>query len=293
MEFRKLKQEEHGWTRALYEEAFPEDGRAFTDYYYQWKTRDNVIFAALEEEKICGMVHLNPVTMWMDEKLQELHYIVAVATRKEYRHQGIMRRLLNLAEKYMKEREEAFTFLMPASEAIYKPFGYRFFCCQRQGVIRGRKSERAVCRCRLVREDEYQELSLFVNGLLRENGMVFVWRDREYYMRMAREQQCQGGNVWGVYAGERLLGTFCTERPGEDAGIQIRELLCPREEVREVREALENFVSDQGKCRVRGCPLYFPLEEERQKPLYMGKRPGSGDAKQAFRQEEWFVNEVV
>ena len=53
MEFRKLEQEEHGWTRALYEEAFPEDGRAFTDYYYQWKTRDNVIFAALEEEKIC------------------------------------------------------------------------------------------------------------------------------------------------------------------------------------------------------------------------------------------------
>ena len=34
MRIRRLETEEHGKTRALYEEIFTEDSKAFVDYYY-------------------------------------------------------------------------------------------------------------------------------------------------------------------------------------------------------------------------------------------------------------------
>lgn len=135
MIIRRLSVSEHGRTRPLYEEVFSEDDKAFVDYYYEWKTRDNTIYAAEDEDGIHAMVHLNPFRIYVQGEIHTLHYIVAVATQKEYRHQGLMRSLLALAEQEMEGAGEQFTFLMPASEKIYTPFGYRYFCTQRRGVL--------------------------------------------------------------------------------------------------------------------------------------------------------------
>lgn len=136
MILRRLDVSEHGRTRPLYEEVFSEDDKAFVDYYYEWKTRDNKIYVAEDEDGIHAMVHLNPFRMYVQGELHTLHYIVAVATQEEYRHRGLMRSLLALAEREMKAAGEQFTFLMPASEKIYAPFGYRYFCMQRRGILR-------------------------------------------------------------------------------------------------------------------------------------------------------------
>ena len=41
MILRRLKQDEHGLTRKLWEEVFTEDTKAFLDYYYFIKTKEN------------------------------------------------------------------------------------------------------------------------------------------------------------------------------------------------------------------------------------------------------------
>lgn len=136
MQIRRLEPREHILTRPLYEEVFSEDERAFVDYYYSWKTKDDVIYVAEDEQGIHAMVHLNPFSVRYQGKIQKLHYIVAVATQEKYRHQGLMRRLLAQAEQDMRKNGEPLTFLMPASEKIYEPFGYRFFGWQRRGMLR-------------------------------------------------------------------------------------------------------------------------------------------------------------
>ena len=135
MRLRRLDPSEHGKTRALYEAVFPEDDAAFVDYYYQWKTADNRIYVAEDAQGVHAMVHLNPFQVYLCGKVERCHYIVAVATQQEYRHQRLMRRLLELAEREMEADGEAFTFLMPASEKIYAPLGYRYFCSQAQGSL--------------------------------------------------------------------------------------------------------------------------------------------------------------
>ena len=125
MEIRYLKKEEHGRSRALYEEVFVEDEEAFVDAYYQIKAVDNEILVAEEEGQIVSMLHRNPYTFRLRGERVAADYLVAVATRVSFRHRGLMRALLTKALQDMEEQEQPFTFLMPADEAIYTPFDFR------------------------------------------------------------------------------------------------------------------------------------------------------------------------
>lgn len=252
---RKLNPEENIRARALYEEVFPEDDEQFVNYYFDWKIRDNVIYAAENEDGIQATVHLNPFLVYLSGEVQRMHYIVAVATRKEYRHQGLMRRLLAMAEQDMQQAGEKFTFLMPADENIYLPFGYRYFAWQRRGFLCtggtgcGKTEadgmvdvENCGWLCRPVKPLEYQQLADFVNTELKKQYDMFIWRDAAYYERLCAEQQCQGGDVMVICRSEKngqqpenlatangrdlceageekeqFLGTFCTAYEAEDS----------------------------------------------------------------------------
>lgn len=127
---RYLEQGENWKTRKLWEEAFPEDSREFDDYYYRNKAERSRILAEEEEGEIISMVQLNPYRVQVRNREYELSYIVGVATRADRRHQGHMRRLLIKMLTDMRRERVPFTFLMPAAEAIYLPFGFRYIFSQ-------------------------------------------------------------------------------------------------------------------------------------------------------------------
>ena len=115
MEIRKLERNEHGKTKGLYQEVFSTDSQGFVDYYYSEKVKDNQMYVMEDEGKIVGMLHLNPYTLKVNGLEKETNYIVAVATKEEYRKQGIMRKLLKKSLNDMYEEHQLFTFLMPAA----------------------------------------------------------------------------------------------------------------------------------------------------------------------------------
>ena len=119
-----LTKEERQKTRTLYQTVFSEDSQKFVDFYYEYKIRDNQIYALWEDEQYVSMVHLNPYTMIVNGYEVSSNYIVAVATLKDYRHRGYMRLLLETALRQMAVDKMPFTFLMPASESIYTPFDF-------------------------------------------------------------------------------------------------------------------------------------------------------------------------
>lgn len=125
MEIRYLEQGERERSRALYEEVFVEDEEAFVDAYYRVKAADNEILTAVKDGEIVSMLHRNPYTFRFRGSLVRADYLVAVATRGSFRHQGLMRALLTQALRDMERERQPFTFLMPADEAIYLPFDFR------------------------------------------------------------------------------------------------------------------------------------------------------------------------
>ena len=125
MKIEKLEVSQHLDTRKLYEEVFSEDEKSFVDYYYQEKTKDNIIYIVREDDDVQAMLHLNPYTLMVNGIEKESYYIVAVATRKEYRGRRYMAGLLREALLDMYQAGVTFTYLMPAAEAIYLPHDFR------------------------------------------------------------------------------------------------------------------------------------------------------------------------
>ena len=229
MEIRKLEPQEHGKTRALYEEVFSEDSRSFVDYYYTEKTRDNQIYVVEEAGEIQAMLHLNPYTLMVNGSRKAAHYIVAVATRKEYRGRGYMAALLKQALTDMYQAGESFTFLMPAAEAIYLPHDFRTvyeqqrkFCSEEEyRQAPGPASEDPGILVSKAKEEESEELAEAANGWLGEHFQVYALRDAAYYRRLQKEYASDGGCLMierenGVITGCR---TYMPGETGEENGI--------------------------------------------------------------------------
>lgn len=157
---RYLKDEEKGRSRALYDEVFVEDAEGVSELYYQIKALDNRILVAEDQRAIVSMLHRNPYILRFRGSLVPADYIVAVATRVTYRHQGLMQALLTRALRDMYEEGRAFTFLMPADEAIYTPFDFR-----------------------LMGNDDEEGLALKTSEELAETYDLFVEKDEAYERR--------------------------------------------------------------------------------------------------------------
>ena len=129
---RYLKDNEKGRSEALYRAAFPEDKDAFVEYYYSYVTKDNRILVLEQEGEISSMLHLNPYRLSVNGVEVDAYYYVAVATKAECRHQGMMRKLLVKSLNDIHEEGHPFTYLMPANRAIYEPFDFRIVYQQKK-----------------------------------------------------------------------------------------------------------------------------------------------------------------
>lgn len=219
MVLRKLETNEHSKTRCLWEKVFSEDTREFLDYYYFIKTRDNEIYVIEEEEKIVSMLQLNPYTVRVEETAFPCHYIVAVATEEHFRGRGYMRRLLLKAMEDMYRRKEPFVFLMPAAEAIYSPYDFRFVYDQTKGELGEICGEPEVELVEAGLSDA-KEMADFFNANFASDYQVCAVRDEAYYQTMIFEQKSENGGVCLMrYEGE-LVGMFAYARGGR---LEIRE----------------------------------------------------------------------
>lgn len=247
MILRKLTQEEHGNTRPLWEEVFADDTKTFLDYYYYIKTRDNEIYTVEEDGQICSMLQLNPYTLNIVNNSFPGAYIIAVATREPYRGRGYMGALLRTALNDMYAKKMPFTFLMPAAEAIYTPYDFRFIYTQNIGRITLEDEADADVRqnddCTFTDAAlwDAEEMASFVNGHFAVQWQVYAERDAAYYQTMIMEQMSERGGVRLIRENGSLKGMYAYAAEGR---LEIREpLYLPGYEAayrRSVRELLKS-----------------------------------------------------
>ena len=171
---RYLGDNEKGKSEILYREAFPEDKDAFVKYYYSYVTKDNKILVLEQGNKICSMLHLNPYRLSVNGRIVDTYYYVAVATRADCRHQGMMRKLLVKSLNDIYEEDHPFAYLMPANRAIYEPFDFRIVYQQKK-VELPLESDRA-------------------NEKMAEMFDVYTLRDDWYVEKMLEEERVCAGD---------------------------------------------------------------------------------------------------
>lgn len=203
-----LSSEEKKETISLWKSCFPEDTDRYLEYYYREKTKDNRILAKKEDGKIISMLHRNPYKVHMREKLWDVDYIVAVATEKNHRGRGHMREVLIKALRDMNLEGRPFTFLMPAAEAIYRPFDFRFIW--RKPLLILKQGEPEGMKKIPVSEDDTdcQKAAELMEKWLAEHSQVYTCRDNSYVRRLSRELASEDGELY-----------FLRGNQGEDLGL--------------------------------------------------------------------------
>lgn len=205
-----LQNEEKRSTRELWEEVFPEDSSEFVDYYYTNKIADNIILVIEKDNRIISMLHLNPFNMQYQNYEFESHYIVAVATKVEYRHQGFMRELLKEAMNILYQNEEPFTFLMPADESIYTPFGFQFIYRQKELILPYLKSEaESIAKENLVTEYIITENTSIKN--VRAANLSTENVKAENYKMQPKYKSNSLTCTYATWADARILAEFCSK----------------------------------------------------------------------------------
>lgn len=215
-----LKKGQHALSRALWEEAFPEDSAAFLDAYYAEKGCENEISVMRDETgMICSMIHWNPRTVCFFGHDVPASYLVAVATGKKYRRQGLMRRLMTEGLHACESRGLPFVFLTPARDAYYTPFGFAVVSDAKAvrltagkenncGLQKEEKNKEAVS-AGVYKRDAYEvwpllsagyaSAAMWCNLCLSEQYTFFVMRNEAYFARLALELASEGGGIMAVY----------------------------------------------------------------------------------------------
>lgn len=252
MIIRKMMQSEHALTRELWEEVFPEDTKAFLDYYYYIKAAKNRIYVVEEDEKLCSMLQLNPYEIKIGSMTFPSEYIIAVATKKEYRSRGYMRGLLNVALEEMYAEKMPLTFLMPAAEAIYTPYDFRYIYSQYvQKIIPDEEwDSRFACRPAGEGKLEFsdaglwdaEEMTAFFEKYFSDYWQVYAKRDAAYYQTMILEQQSEKGGVRLMREDGVLKGFYAY---AFEDGLEVREPLYLKKYEDEFEKSLWQFLKQK------------------------------------------------
>lgn len=279
MKVRKLRQEEHIRTRKLWEEIFTEDTAEFLDYYYSVKTADNEIYVIEDQGEIVSMLHLNPYQMRIENQIYPTHYIVAVATNLQYRRRGLMAKLLHYVLQEMQDRGEPFTFLMPASEAIYKPFGFEFVYTQGSSLVAGKNHSGIAFS--FAKEEDCKDIAAFANECLQAYD-VTTWRTENYYKAILAEQISENGGILLAKQNGKLKGVFCFANEGQ---LELREPLFGEEKV--LHQAVFHLTGNETEE-----VLCIGYGNEESKPLIMAKVL-QAEFQDILKKAKVFLNEVV
>ena len=208
--------------RALYEEVFSEDSKTFVDYYFQVKAAENEIYVVedTDADDILATLHLNPYKMEFCGHRVDTSYIVAVATRRDCRHHGLMASLLYSSLCDLYDQGSPFTWLMPAAEAIYRPFGFRFIY-RKNHMILSKKAcntgkKVSVC-CREAKRQDLDELADFAKQRLPQLAQVYTVHDRAYFAQRMLELSSEGGSLVLFLAEGKICGYFLASAEKKEA----------------------------------------------------------------------------
>lgn len=227
-------------SRKLWEKVFTEDSAEFLDYYYTCKCAENTIYAVEKEEQIVSMLQCNQYLLSAFGSVIEADYIVGVATDERFRHQGFMSALIRQALSDMYNKGRAFTFLMPAAESIYTPFGFRFIYEQpvsnqkvsallmlnaAEADIGNQQLKAEICP---LNKADFECAANVINRKLYDNYDVFTLKTKKYFEDLKQQYVSDGGDICCIYYGGKPVAYFAYWLT-ED-GAEIPEFICIRSE---------------------------------------------------------------
>lgn len=198
------------FTRKLYEEAFYDDSKKFVDYFYENEINNNRVSAIFEEDRCLSMMQLHPMLIEYKNNICKTYYIVAVSTLISERKKGLYKKLLNYTLNELHKEKIPFVFLMPANEAIYKPFNFRTLINYNAAKVFPKDSDIQIKRVSSLND----KMKKFINDCT--NGIKIV-KDDSYFDLSEKLLKALDGCYYVAMRKNNILGIL--RYIGEDKSL--------------------------------------------------------------------------
>ncbi len=225
MEFRILKNNEKKRIRTLYEEVF-NDSKYFLDYYFGNYIENTINFVCECKGEIVGMATIHPKKLMICDRMVQVGYVYAVATKKEYRGRGIMRRIMDEIFVYALEANYEYLYLIPANPSIYIGLGYKLLREKKEFVIIKEQIEDVKLEGKeifKVREENIPDCLKFMSNFYENRVSIFY--EKANFEEMMKRLSINNSGIYCIFDSicDKILGLAFIE---DDEKIIINDLIC-------------------------------------------------------------------
>ena len=120
---RRLQEQDMRQAREIWEESF-NDKPAFIDWYFRRRFRPEEGIGIFSGSLLLCNLHLAPYRVRLRGRTFPSAYLIGLATREEYRRQGLAKELLTFTLRSLRKKGVFFTFLMPFAMSFYTRLGW-------------------------------------------------------------------------------------------------------------------------------------------------------------------------
>lgn len=236
---RIVNDNEKNLIRPLYEEVF-NDSKEFVDYYFAKYVKNAINFVCERNGQVIAMATIHPKTLSISGENVKVGYVYAVATKKEYRGQGLMRNVLEAIDKYAIDNKYAYLYLIPVDPEIYKSLGY---------VLLKEGKECLVKRTQIHLDNsmEYDLIKLDLKDIKKAldflmnfyENKVSIYYDENSFSELIERFSGKKSGIYCVFHREcdKILGLALIE---DDEDINVAGILCENKDRYEIFGALMN-----------------------------------------------------
>lgn len=228
--------------KRLWREAF-HDSKEYIDYYFANKAIRSGVYSDYDNDFLCSMAYFTPYeTMFMGRECKS-HYIVGVATEKNYRHQRRMTKLLEQGIAVCCQEESPLVFLSPETPRVYKTLGFVGTYWRETTTVnyRGDRWFRIV-PFQEMKKREKEEVAAFAGHMLAAEGFeLYLKHSAAYYEEVEKEMNALNGGVLAVYEGKEpvaVVNYIC-----EDGQMEVTELICRKDKGKKVVETVSDYLN--------------------------------------------------
>lgn len=223
--------------RKLWKEIFGDTDK-YVDYYFSEKAKRSKIYSRYEGDELAGMAFFTPYDMIYRGELCSCPYIVGVATRKESRGRGHMRKNIERGLDEFQEAGARLAFLSPADEQIYRPLGFLPVYYRRQIEVYGNKKKwYEMLSFSNMSKEEQRELERFSCDLLAASSLdLYMNHSTEYLVQLHKEMKALDGEVVALWDGGKICGMAAYT--WEEGAYEVTEVICDPRDGRKVIESL-------------------------------------------------------
>lgn len=213
----------------IYEDIF-DDSDAYVNYFHNEVLPGSEVFACIVNDGITGVLCLIPKNVSVGNQKMLCHYIYGVATKTEWRRQGVMSCIIKNAinHLYLSGMGDYFTYLIPSpvsNAEIYEKYGF--------GAVMDKSCDSHIdmdvntnintdvdidinihfqnnySNTVFKKRAEYSDakrLSQFAEAYVSKIYGVYLTKDRHYFEKMFMLMEAEGGGVDIYFVDGNIVG---------------------------------------------------------------------------------------